>query len=98
MNLRESAKLCPRCMSCGLENPNGDLLCLAHSNALADGRGIGHKTPDIWGAIVCKQCHDWIDGRSGGFSLREKRARHKGAWVQTIRWWIEQGYVGEMNK
>ena len=38
-------------MSCGLENPNGDLLCLAHSNRLEDGRGYGHKSNDLFGAF-----------------------------------------------
>lgn len=94
MNLRATAKDCPRCMACGLENPNRDLLCLAHSNALADGRGAYHKSPDIYGAIVCLVCHDLIDGRAGNLSLLAKRDLHGEAWVKTVRWWIEEGHVG----
>lgn len=93
--LRESARHCPHCMACGLENPNGDLLCLAHSNALEDGRGASHKSPDIFGAIVCQSCHDKIDGRAADFSKYEKRKMHRDAWIETMRWWLREGYVGE---
>lgn len=95
--LRKSAKQAPRCFSCGLENNNGDLLCLAHSNALQDGRGAYHKSPDIMGAILCMDCHDRCDGRKGGMSKTEKRSMHHIAWVNTMRWWIEEGYVGELK-
>lgn len=73
MNLRESAKRAPFCFFCQLPNPNGDLLCLAHSNALADGRGAYFKSPDDKGAIVCMACHDVIDGRKGGLPRAMKR-------------------------
>ena len=82
-------------MSCGLQNPNGDLLCLAHSNALEDGRGAYHKSPDIFGAIVCDRCHSEIDGRAGGLSKEGKRGKHYVAWTATVLWWIKNGYVGE---
>lgn len=95
--LRESARDCPHCMSCGLDNPNGDLLALAHSNALEDGRGAYHKSPDIYGAIVCQRCHDRFDGRTDKLPKSSKRLLHKAAWTATIRWWIEKGYVGELK-
>jgi hypothetical protein len=91
--LRESAKDAPHCFSCGLPNPDGNLLCLAHSNALADGRGAYHKSNDLFGAIVCKTCHDEMDGRSGGLAFLHKREAHYQAWVQTMRWWINTGRV-----
>ena len=94
-NLRESAKDVPHCFGCLIENPNGDLLCLAHSNALQDGRGASHKSKDIYGAIVCQKCHDMIDGRSGGLSKQAKREMHSRCWQATMRWWIEEGYVKE---
>lgn len=81
-------------MSCGLANPDGNLLCLAHSNALEDGRGAYHKTDDLYGAIVCMTCHDEIDGRRPMAVFPEmaklaKRDKHHLAWVKTMRWWIQ---------
>lgn len=93
--LRESARNAPRCFSCGLENPNADLLVLAHSNELVHGRGIGHKSDDIWGCIVCNDCHSFIDGRSGRLTKANKHAKQRAAWIETMVWWIMEGYVGE---
>ena len=91
--LRELAKECSHCMLCGLENPNGDLLCLAHSNALEDGRGAYHKSNDLYGAYLCAPCHDWVDGRRGALSKEDKRKYHSTAWVKTMRWWINNGHI-----
>lgn len=91
--LRESAKDAPYCMGCGKPNPDGDLLCLAHSNALEDGRGAYHKSNDLFGAILCMECHDLVDGRKGGLTKAKKHGMHREAWVQTMRWWINNGYV-----
>lgn len=91
--LRESAKDAPWCMSCGSPNPNSDQLCLAHSNALEDGRGASFKSDDRFGAIVCFTCHELIDGRMGGMTKDEKRDKHRGAWVNTMRWWIQTDRV-----
>ena len=101
MNLRELAKECPHCMGCGLENPNGDLLCLAHSNALEDGRGAYHKSNDLYGAYLCATCHDFVDGRNSFFILvknnsgtkKDKRKYHENAWIKTMRWWIDNGHI-----
>ena len=93
MNLRKTAKLAPYCFGCGLQNPNGDLLCLAHSNALKDGRGIGHKSHDEAGAILCHSCHDYVDGRAGGASKEAKRAFHEHAAEKTRAWWQVNGYI-----
>lgn len=79
-------------MGCGMENPNGDLICLAHSNELADGRGAYHKSNDLYGAYLCHKCHQYVDV-GHGVSKQEKREYHKKAWVATMRFWIDRGYV-----
>ena len=91
--LRKSAKDAPHCFSCFAPNPNGDLLCLAHSNELAHGRGAYHKSEDIFGAIVCDKCHSEIDGRSGGLSKEEKHEMHRIAHERTLMWWWKNRYV-----
>jgi hypothetical protein len=42
-------------------DPATSVLC--HSNALADGKGMGLKAPDTAAAIGCSACHDVLDGR-----------------------------------
>lgn len=90
---RELAKQCPECMLCGLENPNGDLLCLAHSNRLEDGRGYGFKSNDLFGAFLCHNCHMMVDGIKGNLSKFEKRKKHNEAWQKSIKWLIEQNFI-----
>lgn len=90
---RELAKQCPECMLCGLENPNGDLLCLAHSNRLEDGRGYGFKSNDLFGAFLCHNCHMMVDGIKGNLSKFEKRKKHNEAWQKSIKWLIEQDFI-----
>lgn len=96
--LRESAREAPHCFGCYTPNPNGDRLCLAHSNALADGRGAYHKSPDEKGAIVCFHCHDLIDGRRGGLSKEAKREMHRIAAQRTMKWWMQNGYIKELSQ
>lgn len=90
--LRELAKDCPECMGCGLQNPNRELICLAHSNSLADGRGTYHKSNDLYGAYLCSLCHLYVDS-SPKATKQEKREYHKQAWIKTMRWWIDNGHV-----
>lgn len=90
--LRELAKECPHCMGCGLENPNRDLICLAHSNSLADGRGAFHKSNDLYGAYLCAVCHLYVDSSTKA-TKQEKRDYHHKAWIKTMRWWIDNGHV-----
>lgn len=92
--LRQSAKNAPHCMGCYRPNPNGDLCCLAHSNELRHGRGIGHKSDDIHGAILCADCHDIVDGRKGGRTKAEKHGLHRMAHENTVVWWVDNGYLG----
>ena len=92
--LRKSAKWCPYCMSCGRENPNGDLLCLAHANTLKSGKGMGLKSRDEAGAIVCDTCHNIIDGRTEvGMSREQRQDMHAVAHERTLAWWKREGYL-----
>lgn len=91
--LRESAKLCPHCMSCGKVNYDGHQLCLAHSNRLQDGKGRGLKSHDEKGAITCAHCHDLIDMRTGRLSREEAQAMHEAAHEKTVAWWQQNGYL-----
>lgn len=93
MNLRETARFAPYCMACGLQNPNGDMLCLAHSNELRHGKGMGKKSEDSKGAILCKECHDYVDGRIGKLSREIKQAVHTDANLKTVEWWKKEGYL-----
>lgn len=43
-------------------DPATTVLC--HSNALADGKGMGHKAPDTAACFGCSACHDVLDGRA----------------------------------
>lgn len=91
--LRESAKNAPHCFLCGTPNYDGHQLCLAHSNALEDGRGASHKSHDILGGIVCSGCHDLIDGRKGNLPKATKREMLWRANRRTLVWWVEQGIL-----
>jgi CO dehydrogenase/acetyl-CoA synthase alpha subunit len=91
--LRESAKYCPHCMGCGLSNPNGDALCLAHSNLQEDGKGRGLKARNDKGAIVCGKCHDLIDMRTGKLSRYESQQMHASAHARTVAWWEKMGLL-----
>ena len=92
-NLRKTAKDAPHCFYCMATNYDGQQLCLAHSNELAHGRGSYHKTPDIFGAIVCQQCHDEIDGRKGRHHKEYKHEMQRIAHARTLKWWWDNGYI-----
>ncbi len=47
----------------GVCNGNPETTVLCHSNALADGKGMGLKAPDTAAAFGCSSCHDVLDGR-----------------------------------
>ena len=89
--LRDSAKSCPHCMRCGLGNPNGDLLCLAHSNQLSDGKGRGFKSVDSAGAILCAACHAFVDG--AGPNRETMQGAHLIAHERTVIWWKWKGLI-----
>ena len=94
MNYRQLARQVPHCMSCGLENPNGDLICLAHSNELRDGRGAYFKSKDLYGAFLCLRCHDLVDGRVGRLVREDKHDMLKRAWIESMRWAIDNDHLG----
>jgi len=73
-------------MFCGLGNPNGDLICLAHSNRLQDGRGFAHKSIDELGAFLCDRCHKDYD--LGKWPVSERDGMFTDAWERSIRWAI----------
>jgi len=67
---------------------------LAHANDLRLGRGAYFKTPDYYGAILCKECHDIVDGRKRvDLSKDQKREMHRTAHEKTLMWWMEDGYL-----
>lgn len=91
--LRDSAKHAPHCFGCWKPNPNGDLLCLAHSNRQQDGKGRGIKATDESGAILCQRCHDLVDGRMWNWTREEMQAYHHKAHLKTLDWWRKEGYL-----
>lgn len=91
--LRDSAQDAPNCFGCGIANPNRDILCLAHSNRLQDGKGRGIKATDATGAILCQLCHDTIDGRNGQITRERAQALHQEAHLKTLAWWRKIGII-----
>jgi len=91
--LRDSAKRAPHCFGCWKPNPNGDLLCLAHSNKLKDGKGRNIKATDESGAILCKRCHDYVDGRGDKATREQMQNVHEYAHQRTLGWWKREGYL-----
>lgn len=47
----------------GVCNRDPETVVLCHSNALADGKGMGLKAPDTAACFGCSSCHDLLDGR-----------------------------------
>lgn len=47
----------------GVCNHDPATTVLAHSNRLADGKGMGLKAPDTAACFACHACHDVLDGR-----------------------------------
>lgn len=90
--LRKSAQHAPMCFACWRPNQCGNLV-LAHDNWLEAGKGVGYKSHDIFGAIVCGECHDQIDGRAGHLPEDERRAMHNLAHRATLVWWVQEGYL-----
>lgn len=48
----------------GVCNRDPETVVLCHSNALADGKGMGLKAPDTEACFGCSSCHDVLDGRA----------------------------------
>lgn len=90
-NLRDSAKDAPHCFGCYRDNPDGNLLCLAHSNRQADGKARGMKSLDIKGAIICASCHSFVDGK--GYTREVMQEWHRQCHIRTLDWWVNEGYI-----
>lgn len=92
--LRQSAKLAPYCFSCGIGNPDGNTLCLSHSNEIRHGKGRGLKAVDSEGsAILCAQCHGAVEGHYYKLSREERLEMQRKASVKTMEWWKSKGYL-----
>lgn len=93
--LRKSAKDAPHCMNpdCLKPNRDGDLV-LAHSNWQSEGKGVGYKAHDIFGAVLCQGCHDFVDGRDAYWSSPDhRRSVWERAHRATLVWWLQEGYL-----
>jgi hypothetical protein len=95
--LRKSAEHAPHCMNPECLRPNHDKTCvLAHSNWQEHGKGVGVKTHDIFGAVVCQGCHDIVDNRNtkkNVFEVGYRRNLWERAHRATLVWWIQEGYL-----
>ena len=49
------------CANCGIEGPMEP----AHSNLLQHGKGMSHKSHDVFHAHLCHACHSWLDQGKG---------------------------------
>jgi hypothetical protein len=66
------------CARCGRRGPSEP----AH---LTDGpgqKGTAFKAPDVQTAPLCKDCHDWIDGRAGRPPAKDERRRISGELIR----------------
>jgi hypothetical protein len=45
----------------GVCNHDSETVVFAHSNLSEDGKGIGQKADDCFGAYACSACHTWLD-------------------------------------
>lgn len=91
--LRQSAKDAPHCMNPGCLRSNHDKRCvLAHANWLDYGKGVGLKTSDIFGAILCNECHDYVDRGPHQYSA-DRRHLWERAHRATLVYWIQAGIL-----
>lgn len=71
-------------------NPETTVFCHAPS----EDKGIGKKSPDIWGADGCSTCHDIVDGRRSvdipAFEIYQCFVR---GIYRTLKRRIEQGLI-----
>lgn len=89
--LRDAAAEAPICFACG--RVNDGTVVGAHSDAIEDGHGAGHKAHDLL-AYVCMDCHDIIDGRQHADLGRQQRdAIFYEAAYRTTVWLLQSGYL-----
>ena len=63
----------------------------AHSNSLRHGRGVGHKSADIFVVASCIACHSWLD--TGGATRQDKQQRFMEGLERYWLWLWETGKV-----
>lgn len=56
-------------------------------------KGWALKSPDHWGAWLCSDCHDWLDGRVLGGSKTEKLKYWWASVQRTQKKLIEMGIL-----
>jgi len=86
--LRLAAKA-PHCMAPGCRAQNVGQVVAAHSNQMADGKGMGTQASDAAIAFCCDQCHSRIDLRRCEDPLYFWEAAHRA----TMRWLVESGHL-----
>lgn len=69
--LRNSARF-ESCSSCGADDGT---IVWAHSNLNYHGKGMGTKSHDIFGAYLCRNCHDVYDGRAKSELSKEEKQK-----------------------
>jgi len=63
----------------------------AHSNMMADGKGVGMKADDCFVAFLCADCHYWYD--FGRASRETKDAEFHRAMKRTWRVLLDNGIL-----
>lgn len=86
--LRDLAREAEYCCSC--KKPNDGTVVAAHSNAQKHGKGLGVKAHDVV-CYVCKDCHDLLDGRTGGLTRAEAYLMFLEAVYETVLWLLRTG-------
>jgi len=81
------AKRAPRCFMC--HRSNTGTVVAAHSNRLADGKGMGIKAHDYRVAFLCMNCHAYVD--QSGVDREKKYQDWRDAHYETIGWLFESG-------
>lgn len=66
----------------GVEHASFETTCWCHSNESRHGKGVGQKAHDIFGAIGCKNCHDWYDLESRRLAVEPQSYR---AAIETMK-------------
>lgn len=74
------------CMNCGAIDGT---VCAAHRN---EGKGMGLKVSDALVAALCHGCHTELDNGMG-MSREERRTFWNNAYINTMQYMIENGYL-----
>jgi len=56
----------------GVCNGNPETVVWCHLNGQEYGKGMGHKSHDIFGFYGCSSCHDLYDGRANRNSFHDE--------------------------